>query len=116
MYPVLALMSNTDDAVSSRGATCIVVGAVCFLFVMQERRPSMLYEAAGVGDEASELQVRVPAVCYATLVYSMQAASLTPLQLQRKMAVKLIAWVAFSRALFCCAPRQSKDSTNGEEL
>jgi hypothetical protein len=49
-----------------------------------------------------------------TLVYSMQAASLTPLQLQRKMAVKLIAWVAFSRALFCCAPRQSKDATNGQ--
>ena len=68
---MIASMSNTDDAVSSCGVIGIVLGAVCFLFLMQERRRSMLSEAAGVGDEASELQVLVPVVCDLALVYSM---------------------------------------------
>ena len=68
---MIASMSNTDDAVSSCGVIGIVLGAVCFLLLIQERRRSMLSEAAGVGDEASELQVLVPVVCDLALVYSM---------------------------------------------
>jgi MFS family permease len=71
MYPMIASMSNADDAVSSCGVIGIMLGAVCFLFLMQERRRSMLSESAGVADESSELQVLVPVVSDLALVFSM---------------------------------------------
>jgi MFS family permease len=71
VYPMIASMTNTDDAISSCGVIGIVLGAVSFLLLIQERRRSVLSEAAGVGDEASEMQVLVPVVCDLALVYSM---------------------------------------------